>query len=193
VTAPTAGSKSALTPCAFTAALHGVVEIEQTRSRSDRQDGHVLIRLQAKIETDSGAPTAPSGLQIENSNPKPCRYERATFTETSNDYWHFRAGSLTNVRVWLRRSIGYLLVGREAGLGSANPNGLRFSPQLTKQCSQVLPPEPIHKNVAHQFARQKNPGRETRRDRLLNLRLLPDGGLGGWGARFVRRAFVINT
>jgi hypothetical protein len=124
-----------------------------------------------------GAPTAPSGLQIENSNPKPCRYERATFIETSNDYWHFRAGSLTNVRVWLRRSIGYLLVGREAGIGSANPNGLRFSPQLTKQCSQVLPPEPIHKNVAHRFARQKNPGCETRRDRLLNLRLLPDARL----------------
>jgi hypothetical protein len=132
VTAPTAGSKSALTPCAFTAALHGVVEIERTRSRSDRQDGHVLIRLQVKIETDSVArsPTAPSGLQIENSNPKPCRYERATFTETSNDYWHFRAGSLTNVRVWLRRSIGYLLVGLEASLWPpprAPMRSLRFS------------------------------------------------------------------
>jgi hypothetical protein len=27
-----------------------------------------------------------------------------------NVYWHFRAGPLTNVRVWLRRIIGYPLV-----------------------------------------------------------------------------------
>ncbi len=93
----------------------------------------------------------------EDSNHQPSGYERATFTAITSKYWHFRSRSSTNVRVWLRRFIGYPLVGREAGFASANPNGLRFSPQLTKQCSQVLPPEPIHKNVANRFARQKIP------------------------------------
>jgi len=51
----------------------------------------------------------------EDSNLQPSGYERATFTAITSKYWHFRAGSATNVRVWLRRFIGYLLVGREAG------------------------------------------------------------------------------
>ena len=47
----------------------------------------------------------------EDSEPPTSGYERAALTGIINKYWHFRAGSATNVRVWLRRSIGYLLVG----------------------------------------------------------------------------------
>jgi hypothetical protein len=47
----------------------------------------------------------------EDSNLQPSGYERATLPEKVSDYWHFRAGSATFVRVWLRRIIGYLLVG----------------------------------------------------------------------------------
>ena len=54
----------------------------------------------------------------EDSNLQPSGYERATFTGKINKYWHFRARSLTNVRVWLRRFIGYLLVGCEAALSA---------------------------------------------------------------------------
>ncbi len=49
-----------------------------------------------------------------SANPQPSGYERATFTGIINKYWWFRAGSAMNVRVWLRRFIGYLLVAREA-------------------------------------------------------------------------------
>jgi hypothetical protein len=35
--------------------------------------------------------------------------------EKTNDYWHFRAGSVTFVRVWLRRFIGLLLVHSVSG------------------------------------------------------------------------------
>ena len=45
-------------------------------------------------------------------NLQPSGYERVTLTGIINDYWHFRARSPTFVPVWLRRIIGYLLVGR---------------------------------------------------------------------------------
>ena len=48
----------------------------------------------------------------EDSNLQPSGYERVTLTGIINDYWHFRARSPTFVPVWLRRIIGYLLVGR---------------------------------------------------------------------------------
>jgi len=38
-------------------------------------------------------------------------FERATFTGIIDRYWHIRERSLTNVRVWLLRFIGYPLVG----------------------------------------------------------------------------------
>jgi hypothetical protein len=38
------------------------------------------------------------------------RYERATLPEKVSD-WQFRQRSVTNVYVWLRRIIGYLLDG----------------------------------------------------------------------------------
>jgi hypothetical protein len=46
----------------------------------------------------------------EDSNLQPSGYERATVSEKVSDYWHFRGRSVTSVRVWLRRFIGYLLV-----------------------------------------------------------------------------------
>ena len=47
----------------------------------------------------------------EDSNLQPSGYERAAFTGITSKYWHFRSRSSTNVRVWLRRFIGYPLVG----------------------------------------------------------------------------------
>jgi hypothetical protein len=41
-------------------------------------------------------------------------YERTTLAEKVSVYRYFRAGSMTFVRVWLRRSIGHLLVERES-------------------------------------------------------------------------------
>jgi hypothetical protein len=41
-------------------------------------------------------------------------YERATFAGIIDKHWRFRAYPVTNVRVWLRRSIGYSLVGTDA-------------------------------------------------------------------------------
>jgi hypothetical protein len=63
--------------------------------------------------------TEPGNLRLretawwgwEDSNLQPSGYERRTLPEKVGDYWHFRAGSVTFVRVWLRRIIGYLLVG----------------------------------------------------------------------------------
>jgi hypothetical protein len=49
----------------------------------------------------------------EDSNLQPSGYERATLPEKVSAYWHFRARSVTSVRVWLRRFIGHLLVERD--------------------------------------------------------------------------------
>jgi hypothetical protein len=46
----------------------------------------------------------------EDSNLQPSGYERATLPGKISDYWHFCAGPMKFVRVWLRRIIGYLLV-----------------------------------------------------------------------------------
>src|ERR1700730_18003624 len=50
----------------------------------------------------------------EDSNLQPSGYERATFAGIINKSWRFRVGPVTSVRVWLRRSIGYSLVGGDA-------------------------------------------------------------------------------
>ena len=52
-----------------------------------------------------------SALGGDDSKLQPNGYERATFTGIVSEYWHFRARSSVNVHVWLRGSIGYLLVG----------------------------------------------------------------------------------
>jgi hypothetical protein len=49
----------------------------------------------------------------EDSSLQPSGYERATIPDKVNEYQHFRARSVTNVRIWLRRFIGYLLVERD--------------------------------------------------------------------------------
>ena len=64
---------------------------------------------------DSGKPGYPRTERAawwarEDSNLQPSGYERANLPEKVSDYWHFRARSVTSVRVWLRRFIGYLLV-----------------------------------------------------------------------------------
>ena len=56
---------------------------------------------------NSDNPLGPRSLMSGSS----LRYERATLTETPGIYWCFRVGSATNVLVWLRRFIGYPLVG----------------------------------------------------------------------------------
>jgi hypothetical protein len=62
----------------------------------------------------------------EDSNLQPSGYERATLTEKSSVYWRFRACSATNVLVWLRRFIGYLLVGTASRTGPVSPSGVGF-------------------------------------------------------------------
>src|ERR1700722_16625660 len=47
----------------------------------------------------------------EDSNLQPSGYERATLPGKVSVYWHFRAVSMMFVRDWLRRIIGYPLVG----------------------------------------------------------------------------------
>ena len=47
------------------------------------------------------------------ANLRPSGYERATLPEKVSNYWHSHARSGTSVRVWLRRFIGYPLVGSE--------------------------------------------------------------------------------
>jgi hypothetical protein len=46
-------------------------------------------------------------------NLQPSGYERATLPEKVSDYRRFRARSLMNVRVWLRRFFGHSLVGHD--------------------------------------------------------------------------------
>jgi len=58
----------------------------------------------------------------EDSNLQPSGYERATLAEKVCDYWHFREALMTYVRVWLRGTIGYLLVGPIA-VGHENVEG----------------------------------------------------------------------
>jgi hypothetical protein len=50
----------------------------------------------------------------EDSNLQPSGYEHANLAGKISIYWHFRAGSMMFVRVWLRRIIAYLLVGTTA-------------------------------------------------------------------------------
>ena len=59
----------------------------------------------------------------EDSNLQPSGYERRTFTGIINRYWRFRVRSLTIVRVWLRRIIGYLLVERQRQRQNRRRNG----------------------------------------------------------------------
>jgi hypothetical protein len=72
------------------------------------------------------------------SNLQPNGYERATFAGIINKYWHFCACSLTNVRVWLRRFIGYLLVGPGTSLRTLRGPPARSS-QLPWREDRALP------------------------------------------------------
>jgi hypothetical protein len=73
-----------------------------------------------------------------SANPQPSGYERATLPEIINKYRSFRARSLTNVRVWLRRFIGYLLVGLEPGLASAIANRPMIPQVLGSRAGTVI-------------------------------------------------------
>ncbi len=77
----------------------------------------------------------------EDLNLQPSGYERPTLTGKINDYWQFRARSLTNVRVWLRRIIGYLLVGSGSSLWAGPPRVTMRSFRLLS--STAFPEEPL--------------------------------------------------
>jgi hypothetical protein len=79
----------------------------------------LVIHMPPKIPTfpsisDGHRRTVANGLSgwaIFASNLQPSGYEHRAPAGMINKYWHFRARWSTNVRVWLRRFIGYLLVG----------------------------------------------------------------------------------
>src|SRR4029077_20338135 len=96
----------------------------------------------------------------EDSNLQPSGYERATLPGKISDYWHFRAGSLRNVRVWLRRIIGYLLVGCVCSefechaLADAGHPGSRRGPHLhyeTRVDGEAVDPQKFLKAGATLF------------------------------------------
>lgn len=58
-----------------------------------------------------------AGRGIPLTDLQPGGYERANPPRKLGNYRHFRAASLTNVRVWLRRSIGQSLAAHKVKLG----------------------------------------------------------------------------
>jgi hypothetical protein len=75
----------------------------------------------------------------EDSNLQPSGYERANLADKPSDFEPFGVCSLTNVRVWLRRVIGHLLVGRGSPLAEVCPVATTVTHTCwVRRCAQLV-------------------------------------------------------